>query len=76
MDDILQQHQNIWTDDNIVLECLYTGNVSEKEATTFFEKANGIIERARMKATEETRYVSAEKSTSLVPGEWTSCCMN
>ncbi|KAL3795275.1 hypothetical protein HJC23_008360 [Cyclotella cryptica] len=43
MDDVIAQHQSIWKDADLVLECLYTGNVSEKDAKQFFDKASGII---------------------------------
>ena len=43
LNDVIAHHASIWKDRGITLECLYTGNVSEHDATKFFDRATDII---------------------------------
>lgn len=64
LEDVVEQHRSIWRDNNLALECLYSGNVSEKEAKDFFDQAKEII--------QGTRTISQQKRSersSWVPGE-------
>lgn len=48
---VISQHESIWSDAGMLLECLYTGNVSEMDARTFFERATDIV-KSRAKSTQ------------------------
>lgn len=65
MDDVISQHSKIWNSKNIFLECLYTGNVSEKDARSFFDKAASII-KTRVSASPQIGNVSSD--CGWVPG--------
>ncbi len=43
MKDIVDHHRSVLTDEDIFVECLYSGNVSSKEAKNFFHQAMEII---------------------------------
>jgi len=64
--DVAKQHQEIWTDDNMVVDIFYTGNVSQKEAEGFFDKTMAIIERTRSKVLQER--AAQGKYSPWVPG--------
>ncbi len=62
--DIVNQHREIWADTGMVLEVLYTGNVSKKEAKTLFEKATDVIERTQAMVLQDR----IKNSSPLAPG--------
>jgi len=64
--DIEKHHALIWADDDLSLEVLYTGNVSEKQARTFFSDATDIIATTRPLVTQKE---GVENSSS---GSWVS----
>jgi secreted Zn-dependent insulinase-like peptidase len=65
IDDVIAQHDSIWKDKDIVLECLYTGNVSEKDAKHFYDEAAGIIKtRSKLNACD----TDTSSSDSWLPG--------
>jgi insulysin len=64
LDDVISQHESIWSDAGMLLECLYTGNVSEKDARAFFERATDIV-KSRAKSTQVGE---ATQNWGWVPG--------
>ncbi|KAL7495859.1 hypothetical protein ACHAWT_005098 [Skeletonema menzelii] len=50
--DVEKHHSMIWTDDDLSLEVLYTGNVSEKQARSFFSDATSVIDATRSHVTQ------------------------
>mmetsp|Transcript_18585 Transcript_18585/g.40225 ORF Transcript_18585/g.40225 Transcript_18585/m.40225 type:complete len:1247 (-) Transcript_18585:1784-5524(-) len=65
--DVAKQHDCIWTDEDMTIEVLYTGNVSQKEAEAFFGKATGIIERTQSRVLQK-RAGPTNKCSPWVPG--------
>ena len=54
IDDIIAHHESIWNDNELKLECLYTGNVSNNEARDFYHKAVDIIKARASEMGNET----------------------
>ena len=76
IDAVKKQHQNIFTDKDMVMEVFYTGNVSKKDAEAFFGKATNVIEETQTKILQEhsahtmlNQYVPGPFERRLVPGE-------
>ena len=76
IDAVREQHQNIFTDKDMVIEVFYTGNVSKKDAEAFFGEATNIIEETQAKVLQErpvhnmlNQYVPGPFERRLVPGE-------
>ena len=63
-EDIVDQHQRIWANTGMVMEVLYTGNVSKEEAETFFVKSMDVIERTQAKVLQ----YPVPSASALVPG--------
>jgi hypothetical protein len=74
MEKVIGQHETIWTDDGIVLECLYTGNISEMDARSFFDKAAGII-KTRSSSPMNGSDTAAKSNSGWVPGESVSALL-
>jgi insulysin len=68
--DVEKHHVSIWADNELSLEVLYTGNVSEKQARSFFSDATDVIERT-CSLVAQTEAVKNDSEKSWVPGE---CC--
>ena len=62
--DIIAHHESIWKDKDMMLECLYTGNVSENDAASFFDRATEII-----KTRAEPLKLGQSKNSGWVPGK-------
>lgn len=52
-EDIVNHHRGIWADTGMVLEVFYTGNVSKKDAETFFVKSMEVIEITQAKVLQD-----------------------
>ena len=65
LDDVVKQHQSIWADGNLMIEVFYNGNISERDATTFFTQATNIVERTQSKHAPAKQM---NDSSSWVPG--------
>ena len=63
-EDIVDQHRRIWADTGMVMEVLYTGNVSKEEAETFFVKSMDVIERTQAKVLQ----YPVPSASASVPG--------
>lgn len=68
LQDVVKQHQEIWTDTDMVIEAFYTGNVSQKEAKAFFDKATAVIKRTQSKVSQERTMQSNTNYSPWVPG--------
>ena len=66
LDDVVKKHEEIWTDNNMLIETFYTGNVSQKDAKDFYEKASNIIKSTQSKV--QDRAAKPIKSSSWIPG--------
>ncbi|KAL9181418.1 hypothetical protein ACHAXT_010223 [Thalassiosira profunda] len=76
LDDVLEQHKEIWADRDMVVEVFYTGNVAERDAKALFDKATSIVESTQTKALTEREahpqyspWVPGTFERRLVPGE-------
>ena len=54
--DLEEHRRNILHDRNVEVDCLYSGNVCERHASSFFEKAMGLLEEAR---NQDVRVINA-----------------
>eukprot|EP00557_Chaetoceros_sp_GSL56_P004972 CAMPEP_0176495558 /NCGR_PEP_ID=MMETSP0200_2-20121128/10720_1 /TAXON_ID=947934 /ORGANISM="Chaetoceros sp., Strain GSL56" /LENGTH=1176 /DNA_ID=CAMNT_0017893443 /DNA_START=166 /DNA_END=3696 /DNA_ORIENTATION=+ len=52
--DNLRNHHNVFISSDFRTDCLYAGNISEKEATFFFQRAHDIIFEAKKRFKEST----------------------
>jgi len=68
--DIEKHHAMIWADNDLSLEVLYTGNVSEKQARSFFSDATDVIDSTRALVTQK------EAVEDNIADSWASgkCC--
>mmetsp|Transcript_15246 Transcript_15246/g.27671 ORF Transcript_15246/g.27671 Transcript_15246/m.27671 type:complete len:1041 (-) Transcript_15246:645-3767(-) len=64
--DVVNQQQEIWADENMVVEMFYTGNVSQKEAELFFDQTMDIIEKTQSKVLQDR--AEQTKCSPWVPG--------
>lgn len=69
IDDVISQHETLWRDKGVMLECLYTGNVSEKDAKFFFEKAADIIKTRSNASLPQIDTVDSSTSCGWIPGK-------
>mmetsp|Transcript_31398 Transcript_31398/g.66877 ORF Transcript_31398/g.66877 Transcript_31398/m.66877 type:complete len:988 (+) Transcript_31398:765-3728(+) len=64
--DVAKHHRTIWSDDDMVVDIFYTGNVSQQDAEEFFDKSLAIMERTRSEVLQER--VEQTKYSPWVPG--------
>lgn len=64
--DVEKHHSMMWADNDLSLEVLYTGNVSEKQARTFFSDATNVIDATRSLVTQK------EASEDGISDSWAS----
>ena len=72
LEDIKNQHISLWSDSNVILEVFYTGNVSQKDAESFFSRAQTIIKQTQSKVTKKSTvvpWVPGPFERRLIPGE-------
>lgn len=50
--DVAHQQRDIWADKSAVVDVFYTGNVSQKEANSFFDQAMDILDKTRPEVVE------------------------
>lgn len=65
-------HANLLANEEWIVDCLYTGNVSESEAKEFFTSASQIISNSLAKSTtgkQELSWTPGELERRLIPGE-------
>jgi hypothetical protein len=60
-----EQHARLTQNDEVKIECLFSGNVSKQEATDFYFKANSLIEKAHPTPEAGT----SDTSKNWVPGK-------
>ncbi|KAL7452764.1 hypothetical protein ACHAWC_004489 [Mediolabrus comicus] len=65
--DVEKHHASIWADNELSLEVLYTGNVSEKQARSFFSDATDVIERT-CSLVAQREAIKSDGEKSWVPG--------
>lgn len=58
------QHARLTQNDEVKIDCLFSGNVSKQEATDFYFKANSLIEKAHR---------TPEPGTSDTSKNWVPC---
>jgi len=71
LDSLREHHMNVISHKSTKLECFLTGNVSRKDATTFFSRACELMSSARNqfgKTCEENEEVKTNLSNSWIPG--------
>ena len=72
LDALREHHMNVISHKSTKLECFLTGNVSRKDATSFFSRACELMSSARNqfdKTCEENEEVKTNLSNSWIPGE-------
>ena len=73
LDDIMKHHKEIFSDANMLVECFYTGNVSQSTAEGFFSKATDIIKESQSKVETtikvKNEYIPGPLERRLLPGE-------